>query len=115
MVELGDAEAVRSVEPEMALLRQVDARGLIVTAKSDDARFDFVCRFFGPAVGIDEDPVTGSAHCTLAPMWSRRLGRSRLVSFQASSRGGVVTMDVRGDRIDLGGRARTVLVGQWQV
>jgi predicted PhzF superfamily epimerase YddE/YHI9 len=93
---------------------------VIATARSagegDDAEGgdapDFVSRFFCPGVGIPEDPVTGSAHCALAPFWAGRLGRDRLVGYQASARGGTVRVELRGDRVRLGGRAVTVLTGE---
>ena len=84
---------------------------MIVTARSDDARYDFVSRFFAPAVGVDEDPVTGSAHCCLAPFWAERLGKAKLVGYQASARGGVVGVEISGDRVLLSGNAVTVLRG----
>ena len=84
---------------------------MIVTARSDDARYDFVSRFFAPAVGVDEDPVTGSAHCCLAPFWAERLGKTKLVGYQASARGGVVGVEISGDRVLLSGNAVTVLRG----
>ena len=82
----------------------------MVTSRAATPGFDFVSRFFGPAVGIDEDPVTGSAHCCLGPYWSKRLRKTELVAYQASARGGVVGVSVRGDRVRLSGRAVTVLV-----
>jgi PhzF family phenazine biosynthesis protein len=109
---LESEEAVRAVTPDFALLRTVDVRGVIVTAPSSRSQFDFVSRFFAPAVGVDEDPVTGSAHCALAPFWAKRLGRKDLVGFQASVRGGVVYVRDAGERVFLGGRAVTVLRGE---
>jgi predicted PhzF superfamily epimerase YddE/YHI9 len=111
LVEVESEREVRSCAPDFGRLKRGDARGVIVTARSNDARFDFVSRFFAPAVGIDEDPVTGSAHCALAPYWSRKLGKTELRAFQASRRGGELTLEVRGDRVAIGGRAVTVLVG----
>ena len=86
-------------------------RGVVKVA-GDDARFDFVSRFFAPRVGIDEDPVTGSAHCALAPYWARRLERNELTGYQASERGGVVRVRDLGSRVELEGRAVTVLRGE---
>jgi predicted PhzF superfamily epimerase YddE/YHI9 len=86
-----------------------------VTAKSDDGRYNFVSRFFAPAAGIDEDPVTGSAHCCLADYWGRKLGRDELVGFQASRRGGVVRVGLAGDRVKLRGAAVTVVEGRLRV
>jgi predicted PhzF superfamily epimerase YddE/YHI9 len=86
-------------------------RGTIVTAPSSSPRDDFVSRFFAPAVGVPEDPVTGSAHCCLAPFWSARLGKDTLLARQISSRGGVLRLRLAGDRVLLGGQAVTVIRG----
>jgi PhzF family phenazine biosynthesis protein len=112
---LENEEAVRAVSPDFALLRTVDLRGVIVTAPSTDPAFDFVSRFFAPKVGVDEDPVTGSAHCALAPFWAKRLGRKELVGRQVSARGGVVHVRDAGDRVFLAGRAVTILRGELAV
>lgn len=112
LVELDSEDAVRRLTPNLTALRQVKTRGAIVTARSKDPRFDFVSRFFVPSVGVDEDPVTGSAHCGLTPYWSAKLGKSELVGFQASKRGGIVKVRHRGDRVDLIGKAVTVLRGE---
>lgn len=112
LVELGSAEAVRSLRPDLAALASVPCRGVIVTAAGDDGRFDFVSRFFAPAVGVPEDPVTGSAHCVLGPYWSAKLRRPRLTAFQASSRGGVIEVEPRGDRVLLGGTGVLVARGE---
>ncbi|MBW3598139.1 MAG: PhzF family phenazine biosynthesis protein [Planctomycetes bacterium] len=111
LVELPSEEAVRQLEPDFRLLAQVPSRGVIVTARSDAPEFDFVSRFFAPAAGIDEDPVTGSAHCCLGPFWSSRLGRSELVGWQASNRGGLVRVRTANDRVVLCGQAVTTLRG----
>jgi len=112
LAELPSAAAVRGLRPNFGRLAEVPARGVIVTAKSDRPRADFVSRMFGPAIGIPEDPVTGSAHCCLGPFWAQRLQRSELIGYQASARGGVVRVRLAGERVLLGGRAVTVLVGQ---
>jgi PhzF family phenazine biosynthesis protein len=112
LVEVESEPAVRALQPDIAALRRVPMRGVIVTARSDSLEHDFVSRWFGPAVGVDEDPVTGSAHCVLAPFWAERLGRDELTGYQASARGGVVRVRVRGERVGLGGRAVTVLRGE---
>jgi len=112
---LESEEAVRAVTPDFALLRTVAVRGVIVTAPSARPEFDFVSRFFAPAVGVDEDPVTGSAHCCLGPFWATRLGKSELVGHQVSARGGVVNVRVAGERVFVGGRAVTVLRGELAV
>ena len=115
LVELAGAEGVRSLAPDFRALGEVESRGVIVTAAGDDGEFDFVSRFFAPRFGIDEDPVTGSAHCQLAPYWRERLGKSEMLAYQASPRGGIVRVAVRGDRVQLGGRAVTVMEGRLSV
>src|SRR5690606_12823866 len=82
LVELDDEAVVRSLEPDLGLLRRIDARGIIVTARADGDEFDFVSRFFAPQVGVDEDPVTGSAHCVLGPHWQERMGRNEFLGYQ---------------------------------
>lgn len=105
-------QAVRAIAPDFARLRQIPMRGVIVTSDSADPRFDFVSRFFAPGAGVDEDPVTGSAHCCLGPYWSDRLGKRDLTGFQASARGGIVGVRVRDDRVVLAGQAVTVMRGE---
>jgi PhzF family phenazine biosynthesis protein len=109
IVEVESEEEVRSVQPDFGLLAKTDARGVIVTARSRNPDFDFVSRFFAPRVGVPEDPVTGSAHCCLTPYWAARLGKTEMTAFQASARGGVVKVALRGDRVWLSGQAVTVL------
>lgn len=106
-----DEAAVRAIQPDFAKLRRLPARGIIVTApsSSDD---DFVSRFFAPAAGVDEDPVTGSAHCILAPYWAKRLGKHELDARQVSKRGGRLSLVVEGDRVHIGGEAQTYLTGE---
>lgn len=107
LVELESEDAVRNLRPDIQKLAQVDVRGVIVTARA--AEFDFVSRFFAPRAGVDEDPVTGSAHCALAPYWAAKLGKHAMTGFQASRRGGVVSVRLAGDRVTLAGQAVTVL------
>jgi PhzF family phenazine biosynthesis protein len=111
---LESADTLRRMQPDFRRLATIETRGVIVTAASDDARFDFLSRFFAPAVGINEDPVTGSAHCALAPFWAERLGKREMTAFQASPRGGVVHVRVLGERVILGGQAVTILKGELQ-
>jgi PhzF family phenazine biosynthesis protein len=111
LVEVGSEQAVRALRPDLERLRAIETRGVIVTAGGSPP-FDVVSRYFAPAYGIDEDPVTGSAHCCLAPFWSDRLGKGELVAYQASRRGGVVRTRLAGDRVVLGGQAVTVLRGE---
>ena len=113
LVEVDSEAILRQMTPDFKSLATVQVRGIIVTSRSADPRFDFVSRFFAPASGIDEDPVTGSAHCCLADFWRKRLGKSEFVAFQASARGGVVKVRVRGDRAFLGGKAVIVTKGEW--
>ena len=115
LVELEDEAAVRDLAPDLRWLERLTpgSVGVIVTAAAAGRDgYDFVSRYFAPAAGIDEDPVTGSAHCTLGPFWAGRLGRDELTGFQASARGGLVHVRPAGDRVQLGGRAVTVLRGQ---
>lgn len=111
LVELKSDEAVRGLAPDLGLLRKVPARGVIVTSRTQEKGVDFVSRFFAPASGIDEDQVTGSAHCTLGPYWAKRLAQAELVGYQASRRGGTVRVRLSGGRVFLGGRAVTVFYG----
>ena len=112
LVKLGSENQLRALEPDFEKLADVPARGIIVTSGSDDPRFDFVSRFFAPASGVKEDPVTGSAHCCLAPYWGERLGKTEMSAFQASTRGGIISLRVDRDRVHLGGTAVTVLKGE---
>ncbi len=111
LLEVASDEVVRALAPDFRRLAAVECRGVIVTARSSDGRFDFVSRFFAPASGIDEDPVTGSAHCTLATFWQARLGKGEFVAYQASRRGGVVRVRIAGDRVRLSGEAKLVFSG----
>jgi predicted PhzF superfamily epimerase YddE/YHI9 len=111
LVEVADDATVRGLDPDFTRLRSVSTRGVIVTARGTPP-YDFVSRFFAPAAGVDEDPVTGSAHCALGPWWATRLGKSDMLGFQASPRGGVVRVVVRGERVGLAGQAVTVLRGE---
>ena len=112
MVEVASENAVRGLAPDLNKLAQVETRGVIVTAAGDDPDVDFVSRFFAPRYGVNEDPVTGSAHCALAPFWGARLGRDRMTARQISPRGGVVRVAVVGDRVRLSGQAVTVMRGE---
>jgi PhzF family phenazine biosynthesis protein len=106
LVEAPSAQAVRDLRPDFDRLARIETRGIIVTAASDNRDFDYVCRFFAPRVGIDEDPVTGSAHCMLAPFWGGRLDRRELTGWQASPRGGVIKVKLApDDRVLLMGQA----------
>jgi PhzF family phenazine biosynthesis protein len=110
LVEVDSERTVRGMKPDFARLRTLGVRGVIVTSRSSE--FDFVSRFFAPGSGIDEDPVTGSAHTALGPYWMRKLGKSSMRAFQASARGGLVGVKMEGDRVLLSGKARTTLRGE---
>jgi predicted PhzF superfamily epimerase YddE/YHI9 len=112
LVELESENAVRSLTPDLTMLARLGARGVIVTAGSENGSYDFISRFFAPGAGVPEDPVTGSAHCGLGPFWSARLGKRELVGYQASARGGAVRVRLEGSRAHLGGEAVTVLRGE---
>jgi predicted PhzF superfamily epimerase YddE/YHI9 len=107
-VEVDSEETLRSLKPNHSELRKEPVRGVIVTARGHNG-FDFVSRFFAPGSGIDEDPVTGSAHTALAPYWAEKLGKTEMTGFQASARGGIVRVRMAGDRVILGGQAVTIL------
>lgn len=111
LVEVDDEAIVRGLAPDMALLAKIPARGIIVTSRASTPGFDFVSRFFAPQVGVNEDPVTGSAHCCLTPYWSERLGKDEMLAYQASPRGGIIRVRAAGDRVKLAGQAVTVLRG----
>ena len=111
LIELDSEQAVRAANPDLAKLMTVEARGVIVTSRAESDGFDFVSRFFAPRAGVAEDPVTGSAHCALAPYWGAKLGKTEMVGRQISARGGTVRVRVEGDRVVLGGQAITVLRG----
>ena len=113
LVEVDSESTVRMLAPNLTALAAIEARGVIVTARGDGkSKYDFVSRFFAPQSGVPEDPVTGSAHCALAPYWGTMLGKKDLVAFQASSRGGELRLRLVGDRVKIGGQAVTVLRGE---
>ncbi len=112
LVEIDSEEAVGNLRPDLNLLNSVDCRGVIVTSRASTPGYDFVSRFFAPQVGIAEDPVTGSAHCCLGPYWQTRLNKREFAAYQASARGGVVRVQVNGERVLLAGQAVTVLRGE---
>ncbi|MCZ6729713.1 MAG: PhzF family phenazine biosynthesis protein [SAR324 cluster bacterium] len=108
-----DQEAtVRDLRPDFPLLTQVDTRGVMVTAQGESGEYDFVSRFFAPAAGLPEDPVTGSAHCCLGPYWAKRLGKEQMLARQLSARGGAIRVRPEGERVVLAGQAVTVLRGE---
>lgn len=109
---LESAAAVRGCRPDFQKMLEIPTLGVIITAPSDDDQFDFVSRFFAPAMGVNEDPVCGSAHCCLTPFWSDRLKKSRLRAYQASARGGILSLELKEDRVALRGHAVTVWRGE---
>jgi PhzF family phenazine biosynthesis protein len=115
LVEVDGERLVRDLRPDFARLRAIPVRGVIVTSRAASGDCDFVSRFFATGAGIDEDPVTGSAHCALTPFWSDQLGRTELVARQVSARGGLLRVRLDGDRVRLAGRAVTVLRGELTV
>ncbi len=112
LVEVASEEIVRALQPDFTLLKTLPVQGAIVTSRATSAGFDFVSRYFAPRAGIDEDPVTGSAHCCLGPFWHQRLNQDTFMAYQASARGGVMRVQVQGDRVVLSGQAVTVLRGE---
>lgn len=112
LAEVESEAVLRALTPDFGRIAAIPARGLIATARADLPGYDFVSRFFAPQSGVPEDPVTGSAHCFLGPHWGEKLGRTEMVGYQASSRGGVVRVKVQGDRVLLGGQAVTVFRGE---
>ena len=115
LVELADQGQVRSLQPDFVLMKTLPMMGVIVTSRADDPAVDFVSRYFVPSAGVDEDPVTGSAHCALMPYWQAKLGKTNLLAKQISARGGVLKLSSEGDRVFISGQAITVLKGQLQV
>jgi len=112
LVQVDGEQAVRQLKPDFRALATVAARGIIVTSRATSPGFDFVSRFFAPAVGVNEDPATGSSHCCLTPYWRNRLGKEEFMAYQASPRGGILRVRLAGDRVLLGGQAVTVLRGE---
>ena len=112
LIEVETVYEVKNVKIDFQRLAKYPIRGVILTAISEDPNFDFISRFFGPAVGVDEDPVTGSAHCCLAPYWAAKLSKPELSAFQASKRGGELLLRLDGDRVHIGGKAITIKQGE---
>ena len=112
LIEVANESVVRGIVPDFAAMKAGAWGSAIVTAAADSPEYDFVSRFFAPAFGIDEDPVTGAAHCVLGPFWGRRLGKDRLVGYQASARGGTVLVAMADRRVKLSGQAVTILRGK---
>jgi PhzF family phenazine biosynthesis protein len=111
LIEVDGEDVVRHLTPDIARIKALPVRGVMVTSRATTSGWDFVSRFFAPAAGVDEDPVTGSAHCCLAPYWSRKLGKTEMAARQLSARGGTIHVRMAGDRVKLGGHAVTVMRG----
>lgn len=111
LIEVSNETVLRGIQPDFNRLKKVAMRGVMVTASTSNADHDFVSRFFAPAVGIDEDPVTGSAHCVLGPYWEKRMGKKMLSAYQVSARGGRLKIRCEGERVFLEGEALTVFRG----
>ena len=109
---MDNEDIVRGIEPDFRKLKEVDTRGVIITSSSDSNQYDFVSRFFAPAIGIDEDPVTGSAHCCLAPYWNKKLNKNEFIAYQASQRGGTLKIRLGRKRVYLSGKAIMVMEGE---
>ena len=112
LIEVADEKTLRGLQPDFSLLQQEPAHGYAVTAPADGGKYDFVSRYFAPRVGVNEDPVTGSAHCLLAPYWAKKLNKTVLSAYQASARGGELGLSLRGDRVHIIGQAVTVMRGE---
>lgn len=112
LIEVESEKIIQNLKPNFSLLKTVDCTGVIVTSPSENPKYDFISRFFAPQVGIDEDPVTGSAHCSLTPFWSDRLSKKDLFAYQASPRGGDIRCRWKGERVLLSGQAITVMRGK---
>jgi PhzF family phenazine biosynthesis protein len=112
VIEIESEATLRNLSPDFARLRRLPGRGVAITSRATAQAYDFISRYFAPWVGIDEDPVTGSAHCCLGPYWAKKLGKENLLAYQASARGGIVRVRPRGERVLLGGQAVTVLQGE---
>jgi len=112
LVEVDSEETVRTMQPNFSLLETVSARGVMVTSRATTSGYDFVSRFFAPQVGVNEDPVTGSAHCCLTPYWSKKLDKHEMMAYQASARGGSLRVRTNGDRVKIAGQAVTVMSGR---
>ncbi len=112
LVEVDTEDEVRNMSPDHSRLKQVNIRGVIVTARGTGGEFDFISRFFAPGAGVEEDPVTGSSHTALTPYWSKKLGKKEMKAYQASARGGMLRVVDRGERVELRGQAVTVFMAE---
>ncbi len=112
LVEVTSEDIVRGITPDFKLLKELDTRGVIVTSRANSEEYDFVSRFFAPGVGVNEDPVTGSAHCCLGPYWQDKLNKNEFLAYQASKRGGIIKVRVGENRVFLGGKAVMIFSGK---
>ena len=115
IVELKSSKEIRQLKPDFIQLVKIPIHGLAVTARSDSPEFDFISRYFAPWAGIDEDPVTGSAHACLGPYWEKRLKKNKMIAYQASARGGVVKIEIQGNRVLLSGQAVMIFEGELKI
>ena len=115
LVLVESEDTIKNMEPDYSLLKKVQARGVMVTSRSSSPNYDFISRFFAPACGVNEDPVTGSSHCTLGPFWRKHINKNVFTAYQASARGGIVHVRLSGNRVYLGGHAITVMEGTFIV
>ncbi len=109
LFEIEDQQQLEQLTPDFSALKSIPARGVSITCKSRDSKYDFVSRYFAPWVGINEDPANGSSHCALTPYWANHFGKNELTAYQASERGGELTLRLAGDRVKISGKAITVL------
>mmetsp|Transcript_10672 Transcript_10672/g.19475 ORF Transcript_10672/g.19475 Transcript_10672/m.19475 type:complete len:338 (-) Transcript_10672:262-1275(-) len=114
-IELASPADVSNFQPDLESIQKLNKRGVIVTAKGNTTDYDYICRFFAPQIGIPEDPVTGSAHCALAPYWMKKLGKGSLMGYQASKRGGLVNCTVLDDNVLLQGGGVVTMKGELQL
>lgn len=112
LAELANTSAITAFEPDFKKINRLEAANLVITAAKGNSEFDFISRFFSPRSGIPEDPVTGLGHCILAPYWAQKLGKEKLVAYQASARGGTVWCRLAKNRVFLGGKAVTLFAGE---
>ncbi len=115
LFEVASEEEVRKMEPDFNALKAIPTRSIIVTSRCASGEYDFVSRYFAPAIGINEDPATGSSHCYLAHYWAGRLNKKNFLAYQVSTRGGVLRVTLDGDRVLLGGQCVTILKGETKV
>jgi PhzF family phenazine biosynthesis protein len=115
LFEAEDENTIRTISPNIAAIANLSKPEVIITARSEDPNYDFISRFFAPRLGIAEDPVTGSAHCLLAPFWAEKLGKTALTAYQASERGGILHLQLDGQRVKIRGSAVIIFTGELHI